>query len=46
MVAMGFAPVQPFNPYWQQRGRTFRDDGYRVVLEQSAWDAADRDEGR
>jgi catechol 2,3-dioxygenase-like lactoylglutathione lyase family enzyme len=38
MLAAGFAPVQPFNPYWQQRGRTFRDDdGYRVVLEQSAW---------
>jgi catechol 2,3-dioxygenase-like lactoylglutathione lyase family enzyme len=46
-LAAGFAPVQPFNPYWLQRGRTFRDhDGYRVVLEQSAWESAERGEGR
>ncbi len=34
----GFAPVQAFNPYWDQQGLTFEDpDGYRVVLQQSAW---------
>ena len=39
MLAAGFTAVEPFNPYWRQRGRTFVDhDGYRVVLEQSAWD--------
>jgi len=38
MLAAGFAEVEPFNPYWRQRGRTFRDhDGYRVVLEQASW---------
>lgn len=38
MQEAGFAEVGPFNPYWQQRGRTFQDhDGYRVVLEQAAW---------
>jgi catechol 2,3-dioxygenase-like lactoylglutathione lyase family enzyme len=47
VLAAGFAPVQPFNPYWQQRGGTFRDDdGYRVVLAQSAWKPADRGEAR
>jgi catechol 2,3-dioxygenase-like lactoylglutathione lyase family enzyme len=34
----GFVEVASFNPYWQQRGRTFQDpDGYRVVLEQAGW---------
>ena len=38
MLAAGFRAVASFNPYWQQRGRTFEDhDGYRVVLEQAAW---------
>jgi catechol 2,3-dioxygenase-like lactoylglutathione lyase family enzyme len=38
MLEAGFIEVQPFNPYWQRRGRTFRDhDGYRTVLEQDAW---------
>jgi catechol 2,3-dioxygenase-like lactoylglutathione lyase family enzyme len=38
MVEAGFAEATPFNPYWRERGRTFRDgDGYTVVLEQSAW---------
>ena len=37
-VAAGFIEVQPFNPYWSERGRTFEDsDGYRVVLENAAW---------
>ena len=38
MLEAGFLPVTAFNPYWQQRGRTFEDhDGYRVVLEQASW---------
>jgi catechol 2,3-dioxygenase-like lactoylglutathione lyase family enzyme len=38
MLDAGFSEAKPFNPYWGQRGRTFRDhDGYRVVLEQAAW---------
>ena len=39
MAAAGFREVDSFNPYWQQRGRTFEDaDGYRVVLQQAEWD--------
>ncbi len=39
MIEAGFAPVPSFNPYWDLRGKTFEDaDGYRVVLQQSAWD--------
>jgi hypothetical protein len=31
--------VQSFNPYWDQHGKTFEDpDGYRVVLQNAAWD--------
>ncbi|HEX5047525.1 MAG TPA: GNAT family N-acetyltransferase [Gammaproteobacteria bacterium] len=38
MLAAGFEEVPPFNPYWEARGRTFRDhDGYRVVLERARW---------
>lgn len=38
MESAGFAPVPACNPYWDQQGRTFEDpDGYRVVLEQAAW---------
>lgn len=37
-VMAGFREVQPFNPYWSERGRTFEDpDGYRVVLQNAAW---------
>ena len=44
MLEAGFAEVSPFNPYWQGRGRTFRDhDGYGIVLEQDAWTASDLD---
>jgi catechol 2,3-dioxygenase-like lactoylglutathione lyase family enzyme len=40
MLAAGFVEAEPFNPYWKQRGRTFRDpDGYRVVIQQAAWGA-------
>ena len=39
MRAAGFAEVEPFNPYWGRRARSFADaDGYRVVLEPSAWE--------
>jgi len=38
MLAAGFKQVISYNPYWDQSGRTFEDlDGYRVVLENSAW---------
>jgi catechol 2,3-dioxygenase-like lactoylglutathione lyase family enzyme len=40
MVASGFVEIEPFNPYWKQCGRTFRDpDGYRVVIQQASWGA-------
>ena len=35
----GHKPVKPFNPYWDENGRTFEDpDGYRVVLQNAEWD--------
>lgn len=38
MKLAGFAPVQPFNPYWDTVGKTFEDaDGYRIVLQNDAW---------
>ncbi|WP_425618159.1 VOC family protein [Anatilimnocola sp. NA78] len=38
MARCGYQPVKSFNPYWDQRGRTFEDaDGYRVVLQQAVW---------
>lgn len=38
MVACGYQPVPAFNPYWDERGKTFADaDGYRVVLQNAAW---------
>ncbi len=38
MLEAGLTEVLPFNPYWQQRGRTFEDhDHSRVVLEQAEW---------
>ncbi len=34
----GCQPVKSFNPYWDQRGKTFEDpDGYRVVLQNASW---------
>jgi|SRR5688572_32337153 catechol 2,3-dioxygenase-like lactoylglutathione lyase family enzyme len=34
----GFEAVPAFNPYWDRQGLTFEDpDGYRVVLQNSAW---------
>ncbi|MBV8125213.1 MAG: VOC family protein [Burkholderiaceae bacterium] len=41
MLKAGFTEAESFNPYWQQRGRTFEDhDRYRVVLQQAPWGAA------
>ena len=38
MRAHGYQPVPAYNPYWDQQGLTFEDpDGYRVVLQQAAW---------
>lgn len=38
MLAAGFQRVQAYNPYWDVNGQTFEDlDGYRVVLQQRAW---------
>lgn len=38
MEKAGFVEVEPRNPYWAERGRTFVDpDGYRVVLERADW---------
>ena len=43
MDAAGFQRVGSFNPYWDARGRTYRDpDGYRVVLQNAAWVPAGR----
>lgn len=39
MLAHGYQPVASFNPYWDRAGKTFEDvDGYRVVLQNAAWD--------
>ena len=39
MVDAGFRAVSSNNPYWDVHGRTFEDlDGYRVVLQNSAWE--------
>lgn len=38
MLDAGFAQAASFNPYWEQRGRTFEDhDGYRIVLHRESW---------
>ena len=35
----GHHPVPSINPYWDRQGLTFEDpDGYRVVLQNAAWD--------
>jgi catechol 2,3-dioxygenase-like lactoylglutathione lyase family enzyme len=40
MKAIGHEPVQSYNPYWDESGVTFEDpDGYRVVLQNAAWEA-------
>lgn len=38
MLAAGFRRVPSFNPYWEERGRTYEDpDGYRFVFERAEW---------
>ena len=38
MLAAGFVRVPSYNPYWEVQGQTFEDlDGYRVVLQNTAW---------
>lgn len=40
MERLGYAQVEPANPYWKRQGATFSDpDGYRVVLQNAAWPA-------
>ena len=40
MVAAGYHPVTPLNPYWSRAGRTFEDpDGYHVVFQHASWPA-------
>jgi YycE-like protein len=39
LISAGFRQVPSWNPYWDDGGRTFEDvDGYRVVLQNAAWD--------
>ena len=39
MSDQGYEPIRAHNPYWDQRGVTFEDaDGYRVVLQNAAWE--------
>jgi hypothetical protein len=38
LLAAGFRQVASFNPYWDERGRTYQDpDGYRIVLQREEW---------
>lgn len=40
MTRAGFTEVASFNPYWGKTGTTFQDsDGYRVVIQNAAWQA-------
>jgi len=44
MEAAGCERVASLNPYWDIRGRTFRDhDGYRIVLQNAAWSNAEHE---
>ena len=39
LQAAGHLSVRAFNPYWDRNGLTFEDpDGYRVVLQNEAWE--------
>ncbi|MHC4377114.1 MAG: VOC family protein [Planctomycetota bacterium] len=41
LEAAGFRPEANANPYWDARGRTYRDaEGYRLVLQRAAWNPA------
>ena len=47
MDVAGFEPVSSFNPFWDLHGQTYQDsDGYRVVLQQTAWSSAPEGSGR
>ena len=38
MKAIGYEPVESYNPYWDMAWATFEDpDGYRVVLQNDQW---------
>lgn len=38
LEALGINAVSSFNPYWDERGKTFEDpDGYRIVLQNAGW---------
>lgn len=40
LQAHGYPPVPAHNAYWDRQGLTFADpDGYRVVLQQAAWNS-------
>ena len=44
LLEAGFLRVPSFNPYWEQRGRTFADtDGYRLVVQNDSWPSAPAD---
>lgn len=35
---LGFSSVPSFNPYWDEKGRTYEDpDGYRIVIQNAEW---------
>jgi catechol 2,3-dioxygenase-like lactoylglutathione lyase family enzyme len=39
LQSQGFNPVKSYNPYWDEKGKTFEDaDGYRVVLQNAGWE--------
>jgi catechol 2,3-dioxygenase-like lactoylglutathione lyase family enzyme len=39
MRGLGLQPVLSWNPFWDRQGVTFEDpDGYRVVLQNAAWE--------
>ena len=38
LLAAGFTSGPAFNPYWDERGRSFEDpDGYRIVVQNADW---------
>jgi len=38
LESQGYRAVKSFNRFWDRNGKTFEDpDGYRVVLQNSAW---------
>lgn len=42
LESSGFIRVESYNPYWDLHGNSYKDlDGYRVVLQNSAWGIQD-----